>query len=278
MAKGKKKSTQRDASSVRLKGRKRSSHVGERAASAFGHFVLPAIVICILLAGAGFLVLSGLETATASEFFALKSVDVRGTQRASGDEIKRAVTASVEKRGVWNADLGDLRTKIEKFAFVRSAAVSRVLPDGIRVNVTERIPAAVVRLNAGKYLVDGEATLLAAVKGEEKEFPFVLYGWDETKTEKAIPDNIARLKIYRKMLEEWKQFDLSSRVKQVNIANPREPIAVVEDSGREISVTLAKDDLGKSLKTAVEALSGKGARVRSVDAGGLYPVINYLEF
>jgi hypothetical protein len=93
-----------------------------------------------------------------------------------------------------------------------------------------------------------------------------------------MPDNLARLKLYRKMLDEWKQFDLTSRVKEVNLANPREPVAVIEDSGRSITVTLAKDNLGKSLKTAIEAVSGKGARVKSVDAEGIYPVLQYLEF
>ncbi len=80
------------------------------------------------------------------------------------------------------------------------------------------------------------------------------------------------------MLDEWKQFDLISRVKEVNLANPRDPVAVVEDSGRQIAVTLAKDKLGNSLKTAIEALSGKGAKIKSVDAGGVYPVIKYLEY
>lgn len=277
MAKRKRKNTKRNASSVKLKRRGGSRTVSTFGA-AFGRFLLPLTIVFVLLAGAAFLVFSGYETATASEFFSLKNVDVRGTQRVSQDEIKRAVTASVEKHGVWNADLSELRTRLEKFPFVKSAAVSRVLPSGIRVNVTERIPAAVVHINAGNYLVDDEGTLLSAVKGEEKDFPFVLYGWDESKTEKAIPDNIARLKVYKKMLDEWKQFDLSSRVKQVNIANPREPIAVVEDSGRDVSVTLARDNLGGSLKKGVEALSGKGSRVRSVDAGGLYPVINYIDF
>ena len=42
--------------------------------------------------------------------------------------------------------------------------------------------------------------------------------------------------------------------------------------------TLAKDNLGKSLKTAIEALSGKGAKIKSVDAEGISPVIQYLEF
>ncbi len=243
-----------------------------------GRFVLPIFVISVLLGLLVFLGLSGYDTATASEFFGLRSVDIRGTERSSVEDIRRLVASSVEKPGVWNADLADIRTRIEKFSFVKSAAVSRVLPAGIRVNVTERVPAAVVQLSSGKYLVDVEGALLVAVKTDEKDFPVVLHGWDESKTEKAIPNNLARLKVYKKMMDEWRQFDLASRVKEVNIANPREPIAIVEDSGRSIAVTLAKDQLGKSLKTAIEALTGKGAKIKSVDAGGVYPVINYIEF
>ena len=240
--------------------------------------MLPLIICGILLGGVLFFVLSGYKTATASDFFGVRNIDVRGAERTSAEDIRRIVAASVEKPGVWNADLGDIRAKVEKFPFVKSAAVSMVLPAGIRVNVTERVPAAIVHLNSGNFLVDGEGTILSAATANDKDFPFVLQGWDETKTEKAIPDNLARLKVYKKMLDEWQQFDLASRVKEVNLANPREPIAIVEDSGRAIAVTLAKDNLGKSLKTAIEALSGKGAKVKSVDAEGVYPVIQYLEF
>jgi hypothetical protein len=186
--------------------------------------------------------------------------------------------ASAEKTGVWNADLGDIRTKIEKFPYVKSAAVSRILPAGIRVNVTERVPAAVVRLSSGNYLVDGDGTVLGLANDKTPDFPFVLRGWDEAKTEKAGPDNLARLKLYRKMLDEWKQFDLASHVKEVNLANPREPTAVIEDSGRPVTILLARDDLGKSLKRALEAVSGKGSKVASVDAAGISPVITYLDF
>ena len=220
----------------------------------------------------------GFRTATASGFFGVKSIDVRGTDRTSADDIRRIVAASVEKPGVWNADLSDVRAKVEKFPFVKSAAVSMVLPAGIRVNVTERVPVAIVHLSSGNFLIDGEGTVLTAATANDKDFPFVLHGWDEAKTEKAVPENLARLKVYRKMLDEWKQFDLASRVKEVNLANPREPIAVVEDSGRSITVTLAKDNLGKGLRTAIEAVNGKGAKIKSVDAGGIYPVLQYLDF
>ena len=278
MPKKKKAIAKTKTASVRVRGGASARTRGKTVARSFGHLVLPAIIILILAGVVIFMFLSGYQTATASPFFSLRNIDIQGTNKTSKDEIARIVSTSVEKPGVWNADLSDIRTKIEKFPFVKSAAVSRMLPAGIRVNITERVPAAVVQLNSGKYLIDVEGTLLTAVKGNDKDFPFVLRGWDESKTEKAVPDNLARLKVYKKMLDEWQPFDLATRVKEVNLSNPRDPVAVVEDSGHTIAVTLARDNLGKSLRTAIEALAGKGARVKSVDAGGIYPVLQYQDF
>jgi len=274
----KKKKTRAKGPSVRLNGRKVSRTRGTAASHGFRRYVIPLAILGILGAGIGFFAFSGYQTATASSFFTVRSVNVRGAERTSADDVRRLVIAAAEKPGVWNADLSDIRVRIEKFPFVKSAAVSRVLPGGIGVNIVERVPAAIVHVTSGNFLVDGEGVMLGAASANDKQFPFILQGWDESKTEKAGPENLARLKIYRKMLDEWTQFDLASRVKEVNIANPREPAAVIEDSGRAISITLARDNLGKSLKTAIEAVSGKGAKIRSVDAEGVYPVITYLEF
>jgi hypothetical protein len=245
---------------------------------ALGKYVLPLAAIVILLGATTFVAMSGYDTFARSSFFALRNVDVRGVERTPADDVKRVVNAAVEKTGVWNADLADIRVAIEKFPFVKSAAVSRMLPGGIRVNVVERVPTAVVKLNSGNYLVDAEGTVMALATPKNNDLPFLLEGWDESKTEKAATENLARLKVYKKMLDEWKQFDLASRVKEVDLSNPRDPVALIEDSGRPISVTLARDSLGKSLKTAIEAVSGKGAKIKGVNAEGISPVIQYLDF
>lgn len=271
MAKKKKPS----ASSLTLKAR-RPRRKGD--SGAFGRFILPLAICIVLLAAVGVIAALGYSGATSSAFFRLRQIDVKGNDRTSADEIRRVVSSSVEKSGVWHADIGEIRSKVEKFPFVKTAAVSIALPAGIRVTITERQPAAAVSLSFGDYLVDGDGVVLAAVGANEKTFPVVMHGWDESKTEKAIIDNQARLKLYKKMLDEWQQFDVTKRVREVNLANTREPVAVVEDSGREIEVTLAKDNFGKNLKTAIDALNGKGARIKSVDAAGVFPVIQYLEF
>ena len=279
MAKRKRSNLRLGASSVKLKGRASRSRVqGKAVARAAGRFAIPLVISLILLVCLGFLFMSGYRTATASPFFSIRNIDVRGNERTSAEDIRRIVAAAAEKPGVWNADLADIRSKVEKFPFVKSAAVSLVLPAGIRVSIIERVSAAVVHLNSGNFLVDSEGTILSTASANDKDYPFILHGWDESKTEKAYTENLARLKLYKKMLDEWRQFDLAARVKQVDLTDLKEPKATVEDSGRPISVVVARDNLGKSLKTAIEAVAGKGGKIRSVDSAGVYPVIQYLEF
>jgi cell division septal protein FtsQ len=273
MAKKRKPISRSQTKSVRVSSRNRSN-----AAAEVGKYAVPALLLAVLLTALAFLAVAGYRSATASSFFALEKVDVAGNERTSREDVAKLVTALSEKTGVWHSDIAEMKARIEKFPFVKSASVTRNLPSAIRVTVLERVPAAVVSLSYGDYLVDTEGALLIPVENEEKNFPFVLHGWDEAKTEKAVRDNLARLRVYRKMLDESKQFDISTRVREFNLSNLREPVAVVEDSGRAINIALARDELGKSLKTAIEAVNGKGGKVKSVDSGGVHPIIQYLDF
>ncbi len=277
MAKAKKSTVKRTRTTS---ARKRSTSLSasrRRAASRdYGRFALPFLIGVALLVGIGFLGLMGYRTAIASDFFNVTRIDVRGTERVSVDDVKRIVAANTEKTGVWRSDLFEIREKVEKLPFVKTAAVSMVLPYGLRVNVTERVPVAVVKLSQGEFLVDGEGVVLNPVAKAEPNMPFVMRGWDETKNEKSVTDNAARLKLYKRMLDEWREFGVSDRVKEVNLTDLRDPNATIEESGRSISVSLAKDNLGKGLKSAVEAVAGKGEKVRAVNSAGVYPIIEYL--
>jgi cell division septal protein FtsQ len=254
----------RDRGSLAASRKKSSSKSDGR----FGNFVLPFFVSFCILVCLGALGFIGYRTVTASDFFHIAKVDVRGTTRSSRPDIERIVNIQTERSGVWNADLPDLRAKIEKLPFIKSAAVSRVLPNGIRVVVFEHVPQAIVRTNGGDYLVSEEGSILARAEQAEKDLPFVMMGWDETKSEKAGKDNLERLKTYRKMLAEWQQFDLASRVRFVDLSNLREPRAVTEDSGLAVSIELGREDFGEHLKRGINAIVGKGNVFQAVNLVG----------
>ena len=278
MAKAKKKSsaTRKRTATTRSQSVRRMR--SNAAAQRLGRVVVPLFISLCLLGGIGFIAAMGYRTATASDFFGVRTVEIRGTDRSPVEDIRRIVTTNTEKSGVWNADLPAIREKIEKLPFVKAAAVSMALPAGIRLNIVERIPQAIVRLNGGDFLVDGEGVILAPASKPEPAIPFVIRGWDESKSEKAMPENLARLKLYRKMLDEWNGVGIADRVKEVNLADLNDPTAIIVDSGRQIPVAVAKNNLGKSLKSAIEAVAGKGEKVKAVNSGGVYPVLEYLGY
>lgn len=244
----------------------RSSSSGEPGR--MRNFILPLFLsFCILVCLTAIGVL-GYRSVTASDFFDVAKIDVRGAERASQADISRVVEMSTEKSGVWNADLPGIKEKIERMQFVRSAAVSRVLPNGIRVHIFERVPQAVVRTSSGNMLVDGDGTVIAPAQQAEPTLPFVMTGWNEGKSEAAMKENVERVKTYQKMLTEWKEFNLSARVKQVDLSDLREPRAFVDDSGTTVSIALGRDKFGEYLKRGINAIVGKGEMFEAVNLVG----------
>ncbi len=265
------KKIRKQGTRVKHTTRKTTATKASTGASIFdrlGGGIVPIVLSVAILACLGIVFLLTYETIGASNFFRLKNVKVTGTDRASSSDIEKIVTSNAEKPGVWNADLLAIKQKIENVTFVKTASVSRRLPSGLNVTVTERVPVAIVRLNGGDFLADGEGVILAPAKAEEKQIPFALLGWSEEKSEKAAKENAERLKMYQKMLAEWKDYDLAKRVKQVDITDLREPKATLEDSGMPVTIMLSRDNFGKQLADGIKAIVGKGSMFEGVNLVG----------
>lgn len=277
MAKKTKRSRSKGKQATQANSRRRGAvpRIRDGSQGRFGRYFLPGVLSVGILVALITLTVLGYRTVTASNFFDVRSIDVSGVSRSSGDDIRRIILSQTERSGVWNADLPDLRQKIEKLPFVKYAAVSRVLPNGMKIVVAERVPIAVIKIGSGNFLIDSDGEMLAPPKTDDSVLITIL-GWDEAKTERAAKDNQQRIKMFQKMIADWGEFGLAKRVKQVDLADLQEPKAVIEDSGRRIPVTLARDNFAKSLKAALEAVAGKGESVRSVNSGGVYPVIEYV--
>jgi cell division septal protein FtsQ len=267
------------AAAVPAKRRRAAKPAARRAKSGgnFANFFVPLFLIFCILFCLGFLGFMGYRTVTASEFFDVKNIDVRGAIYASRNDIEKIVAANTEKSGVWNADLIEIKQKVERLDFVKTAAVSRVLPDGVRVNLIERAPKAVVRLSAGDFWADEEGVIVAQVGKTGALPPFVIRGWDESKTDKAVKENQLRVKLFQKMLEEWKTFELDKRVKVVEMTDLTEPKAIIEDSGETVEIVLAKDNFGKKLQTGLENVAGKGKQVAKIDVSDVQPRFTFRE-
>ena len=234
----------------------------------FSQFVLPVAICVSILICLGALGYLGYQNVAASDFFDVKKVDVAGVERASKEGIENVVRMETERTGVWRSDLFELKSKIERLPFVKTASVTRVLPGGLRVQVVERQPAALVTRGGRGYLADADGEILALAERPEDNLPFAMIGWDETKSEKAMKDNTERVKIYQRMVAEWRIANVLSRVQHINLADLREPRAVISDSGTTVSIAVGREGYGENLVKGIKATVGKGNMFEAVNLVG----------
>src|SRR5262245_8879077 len=158
----------------------------------------------------------GYRFAAAAALFQVRTVDVTGTTRTSAEEIEGLTRRAVARTGVWRADLDAISRELSRLPGVRRAVVSRVLPDRLRVRITERTPVAVVRNLAGHFVwVDDEGVALGEMKPDDQMPAFFLRGWNEDGTEEARQENVERVQKYLDLVKQWNLAGLSERISEV---------------------------------------------------------------
>ena len=232
---------------------------------------VPAFLKLVLAIVVGILIFAGYRAAASASFFQVRKVEVQGTSRVSADEVQALVRKEVEKTGVWKADLKGMNARLEREPWIRTAVVSRVLPDGIRVRITERVPRAVVRTASGRFRwIDDDAVLLGEMLPTDQIPPFFLRGLNEEDPEGAVAENRERVAKFLELQRDWDAAGLSERVSEVNLIDVRDIRAQLAGDDSHIEIRLGSKDHGKRLKEALEVLdaqkqSGRGALISYID-------------
>jgi cell division protein FtsQ len=128
-------------------------------------------------------------------------------------------------RSVLRIPLDARRTALEEISWVESATIQRVLPNRIRVDLTERTPIAFLRNGTELALIDAHGVILDRPHGEDLQFPIVT----------GLSENMPREERGKRMQtyqEFMKNIDLvrsgsSDRVSEVDLANPKDLRAVM---------------------------------------------------
>src|SRR5260370_3063190 len=123
-------------------------------------------------------------------------------------------------RSVLQIPLDTRRAQLEQIPWVESANRQRILPNRLRVELTERTPVAFARIGNELALIDAHGVILDRPRGEELHFPIV----------SGVSEDLPRDQRERRMqtYEEFlKDVDLvrggsSDRVREVDLSNPKD--------------------------------------------------------
>jgi len=251
----------------------RREGVGEPVASRLRALLgyLPTFLKFVLAIAAGILIFAGYRVAASASFFQMRRVEVQGNSRVSSDEIQALVRKDTEKTGVWKADLQGMTARLQRLPWVRTAIVSRVLPDGIRVRISERLPRAVVRTGSGRFRwVDEDAALLGEMLPTDQIPSFFLRGLNEDESQTAQPENRERVQKFLELQRDWDAAGLSERVSEVNLIDVRDVRAQLAGDSSQIEVRLGSHDHTKRLQDALNVLDSqrqtpRGALISYID-------------
>ncbi|HKP83880.1 MAG TPA: FtsQ-type POTRA domain-containing protein [Pyrinomonadaceae bacterium] len=219
----------------------------------------------------GLIAFVGYRAAASASFFQIRNVETRGASRASVDDIKTVVRRDVSETGVWRADLEQLSKHLEKLPWVRTAVVTRVLPDGIRVRITEREPKAVVRTSAGRFIwVDDDAVYLGEMAPTDQMPAFFLRGWNEDDSAAAQTENRERVGKFLELQRDWSAQGVSERVSEVNLLDLRDVRVQLAGDDSQIEVRLGSQEQSTRLGKALTVLDAQRQTARG-------PLISYID-
>jgi cell division septal protein FtsQ len=229
---------------------------------------VPLALKLLLAVSLGVLAFVGYRNAVAASFFKVRSVDVYGASHASREEIRAAVMR-LSQAGVWQADLEAISGELKSLPWVRDAVVTRVLPAGLRVRVTEREPRVIARAASGRLVwVDDDGVMLGAASPDEDNF--FLRGLEEARTPDAVKHNRVRVSLARELSNDWAQAGLTKRVSEVNLENLDDVRVQLSGDDASIEVRLGKEDYAKRLRQALEVLDAQRGTARA-------PFITYVD-
>jgi cell division protein FtsQ len=244
-----------------------SESIGARLRSLLGY--VPTALRIGVIAIVCLLVVVVYRAAASASFFQIKTVETKGAARASVEDIQATVRRDVGSTGVWQADLQELSKHLEQLPWVRTAIVSRVLPDGIRVRITERQPRAVVRTTSGRFMwVDDDAVYLGEMAPTDQMPPFFLHGWNEDAAAQA--ENRQRVAKFLALQREWDAQGLSERVSEVNLMDLRDVRVQLAGDDARIEVRLGSQEQDARLKKALTVLDAQRQTARG-------PLISYID-
>jgi cell division protein FtsQ len=230
------------------------------------------LAVGIVTIAAGLLLYEGANYLLFSPGVMLVSADqisIEGNRFVPREAIVEKFSADMG-HSVVRVPLGERRKAIETLPWVEQARVQRVLPNRIRVGITERTPVAFLRTTSDLALVDAHGMIFERPVEGEFRFP-VVSGIGESM---PLDQREQRMKTYVQFLKEIEltQPGADDRVSEVDISDASDVRATLTGLGSgagsasPILVHFGDSDFGNRYHLLAENLDQWRASAGSVDS------------
>jgi cell division protein FtsQ len=171
------------------------------------------------------------------------SIQTVGNSQLTRDDLL-SVFGSDIGRNLFYVPLSQRRAELERFSWVEHATVMRVLPNQLRVSVTERTPIAFVQVHGKIALADGAGVILDMTPQEiaAKHFSFPVVSGINPNDPLSVRG--ARMELYQRFLHELDGSGekISAQLSEVDLSDPEDVRATVPANGTDLQLQFGQDD------------------------------------
>jgi cell division protein FtsQ len=233
--------------------------------------------------------ISGIAAAAAAGRFLLYSpqmlllkphqIELTGNHMVAREAIVQQF-AGDRGRSVVRIPLDTRRSELEQLPWIETAAVQRVLPNRLRVEITERTPIAFLRIRNELALIDAHGVILERPEGEDFTFPIVTGISEDLSREQREK----RIQPYQEFMKDIDlvRADSSKDVSEIDISDPQDLRVVMTGLSRAndsqaVTIHFGSNDFIGKFRTLAEKFSqwqADNGCVQSVDLRFRRPVLN----
>ncbi len=199
-----------------------------------------------------------------------EQIELSGNHVVSRDAVLQQFVRD-RGRSVLSIPLDTRRSALEELSWVETANVQRILPNRIRVEITERTPIAFLRNGTELGLIDAHGVILDRPRGEDFQFPIVT----------GLSDSVSREERGRRMVtyqEFLRDIDVvragsSDRVSEIDLSNPKDLRAVMTgissaNDSQAVTIQFGSADFGGKYRLVVDNFAqwqASNGHVRNID-------------
>lgn len=181
------------------------------------------------------------------------NISVSGNNNVSRSQVL-GVMASDLDRNVFFVPLEQRQQQLEQIPWIKSASVMRLLPNRLKIVITERTPVAFVEDNSHIQLVDADGVIMDLPKHETTKYSFpVILGISDSD---PLSVRAARMKIYTQFIKELDSggAHYSANVSDADLSDPYDLKATVTDPRGAVLVHLGSSNFLERFKVYVAHL------------------------
>ncbi len=190
---------------------------------------------------------------TGSWRFRLDSSDniaISGTNNVSRAQVRNVMASDID-RNIFFVPLEERKKQLEQIPWVQSASVMRLLPNRLKIDITERTPVAFVEIGSHIALIDANGVIMELPPGQATKYSFpVVIGISESD---PLSTRAARMKIYTQFTKELDSSGghYSADISDVDLSDPYDIKATVTDPQGAVLVHLGPANFLEHFKVYV---------------------------